>query len=320
MDGGLSFREAANLYEIPKSTLHSKMKNLSSVDAKKGSPTVLSKTEEDDIEKWIIYCAEQGFPVTKDIVCDQVQKFITSENRKTPFRNNRPGHRWFNGFMKRHTNLSKQIAQDLTVKRASVSESDLRLWFHDVESKMKDKGIPLTDPKRIFNLDESSFMLVPKESSVLAEKGAPVKRIVSNNEKGCLTVLFTASAEGVILPPMIMFDLKNVPKKEILEKIPESWGVAYSDNGWMTAETFFQFIANIFVPWLKKNNYQFPVILFVDNHASHVNLPLCKFCVENQVELVALYPNSTHIIAGLKQLMIQKEMKLKKKKQNYALN
>ena len=134
---------------------------------------------------------------------------------------------------------------------------------------------------------------------MLAERGAQVKRIVSNNENGNLTVLFTVSAEGVIVPPMIMFDLKNAPKKEILKKIPEGWGVAYSDSGWMTAETFFQFLANIFVPWLKKNNYEFPIVLFVDNHVSHVILPLCKFCVENQVELIALYPNSTHILQPL---------------------
>ena len=77
-----------NGFNIPKSTLHSKVKNLTSVDAKNGPPTILSKAEEDDIDKWVIYCTEQGFPVTKRALLDQVQRFITSEKRKTPFKNN----------------------------------------------------------------------------------------------------------------------------------------------------------------------------------------------------------------------------------------
>ena len=63
--------------------------------------------------------------------------------------------------MKRHRNISKRVDQNLPIKRVAVSESDLRLWFDDVGKKLSAKRIPLIDPKRIFNLDESSFMLVP---------------------------------------------------------------------------------------------------------------------------------------------------------------
>lgn len=37
----------------------------------------------------------------------------------------------------------------------------------------------------------------------------------------------------------------------------------------------------------------------MDGHSSHFTLPLCKFCQENQIEIIGLYPNATHIIQPL---------------------
>lgn len=48
-----------------------------------------------------------------------------------------------------------------------------------------------------------------------------------------------------------------------------------------------------------KNKVQFSVILFVDGHVSHLSLILSQFCKEHQIELIALYPNSTHILQPL---------------------
>ena len=42
-----------------------------------------------------------------------------------------------------------------------------------------------------------------------------------------------------------------------------------------------------------------PVILFIDGHASHMTLHLSQFCSSKQIELVALYPNSTHLIQAM---------------------
>ncbi|KAJ8940792.1 hypothetical protein NQ314_010602 [Rhamnusium bicolor] len=39
-----------------------------------------------------------------------------------------------------------------------------------------------------------------------------------------------------------------------------------------------------------------PVILFIDEHSSHLSLHTSKFCSEHSIVLVALYPNATHLI------------------------
>ncbi|KAB0805651.1 hypothetical protein PPYR_02621 [Photinus pyralis] len=106
------------------------------------------------------------------------------------------------------------------------------------------------------------------------------------------------SASGILAPPMILFKYKRMPQK-IAHSVPQDWGVGITDSGSMTGESFFEYITNIFYPWLIKENVEFPIILFVDGHTSHLTLKLSEFCSQNKITLVALLPNATHILQSL---------------------
>lgn len=67
----------------------------------------------------------------------------------------------------------------------------------------------------------------------------------------------------------------------------------------MTADCFYKYVTTIFYPWLVKNKIEFPVILYMDGHSSHLTQKLSQFCREKKIELVALYPNATHILQPL---------------------
>lgn len=90
---------------------------------------------------------------------------------------------------------------------------------------------------------------------------------------------------------------KRLP--QVQESLPDGYSVGFSDNSWMTAKSFYEYITNIFHPWLRGNGIIFPIILFIDGHASHMSLPLSEFCQNNQIELVALKANTTHILQPL---------------------
>lgn len=47
---------------------------------------------------------------------------------------------------------------------------------------------------------------------------------------------------------------------------------------------------------MKKRGAKFPVILFLDNHASHRTLAVHNLCKKLEIIVVCLYPNATHII------------------------
>lgn len=291
---GMKMYKAAMKCNVPKTTLSRKIHGYENVGARKGPSTVLTQEEEDDLVTWILYNAAHGEPVSKRKLLDCVKKYVISKNRKTPFTNGRPGKHWYQSFMKRHPNLSERVAQSLTKARASVCEQDIRTWFSKIKENHEKKHLLNIPPERIFNLDESAFQIVPSDNVVLAEKGAKFVYKVASTDKTNVTILTTISAAGKLLPPMMLFNLKYPPKKQILEKIPSHWEVGNTEKGWMTAVSFFQFIKNIFHKWLTENNVDLPVILYADKHTSHFSPEVLRFCRQKCIELTPLYPNSTH--------------------------
>lgn len=108
---------------------------------------------------------------------------IRSLKRISTFVNDRPGRHWYEGFLRRHTNLVKRMAENLTVRRAEVIENALRNWFNEVTNYFSSKELLNIAPERIF-CDEAAFLFNLKESSVLTEKGQKnVYKIEGNNEK-----------------------------------------------------------------------------------------------------------------------------------------
>lgn len=150
--------------------------------------------------------------------------------------------------------------------------------------------------KRVFNTDETAFFLCPKGIKALIRKGDKTAyNFINNDEKECLTTLITANAAGMLVPPMIMFNYERIPA-HISNLMPHGWGIGKSESGWMTGQSFYEFVANIFHPWIITNNIELPVVLFVDGHSSHLTMELSNFCTANRIELIALYPNATHIL------------------------
>ncbi|KAJ8959569.1 hypothetical protein NQ314_006218 [Rhamnusium bicolor] len=140
------------------------------------------------------------------------------------------------------------------------------------------------------------FFLQPKGDKVLTKKGAKsVYNVGTNDEKENLTVLVTANAAGELSPPMVVFKYERIPS-HIAHSINKSWGIGRSESGWMCGPTFYEYITNIFVPWLVEKKIRRPVLMFIDGHVSHMTLHLSQYCSKNAVELFALCPNSTHLI------------------------
>lgn len=118
---------------------------------------------------------------------------------------------------------------------------------------------------------------------------------VNSDEKECITTLVMGSAAGVVGPTMVVHSYVRIPA-DIAESTPTDWALGKSKSGWMTGELFYEYITNIFHPWLENNNISRPVILFIDGHTSHLTLHTSQFCVENKIILVALLPNATHLL------------------------
>lgn len=67
-----------------------------------GPATILTKQEEDLLEKWLLGLCRKGFPVVKRMRLECMKKTLDLAQRPSPFNNNLPGETWFKAFLKRH--------------------------------------------------------------------------------------------------------------------------------------------------------------------------------------------------------------------------
>lgn len=73
-----------------------------SITARKGPSPLFSHEEENAIAEYLSEMAMRGMGLRPADVMNLVQNFINREKRKTPFKNNRPGHTWYYSFISRH--------------------------------------------------------------------------------------------------------------------------------------------------------------------------------------------------------------------------
>ncbi|XP_055373588.1 uncharacterized protein LOC129606961 isoform X2 [Condylostylus longicornis] len=298
----ISIRAAAEKYGIPRSTLHDKLKGKTPEGpTTRGPDPVLTKDEELQIAEWCGKLSKCGFPLQVDDLLNTVEQILKHTGRANPFKNGRPGRTWLRGFFRRNPGLSLKEAENITKGRAVVTEEYIKKWFQDLSIFLESisQTTLLNDPRRIINGDETSFSLCPKTGKVIAPKSYKnVYQIQTGNEKETLTVLFVCTADGKVLPPMVIFPYIR-PPKEVVDSVPQNWFLGRTESGWMRSETFFEYVANCVNVWIEKQNIPRPVLFFVDGHKSHLTMELSTFCDENGIILYALPANTTHIMQPL---------------------
>jgi hypothetical protein len=151
--------------------------------------------------------------------------------------------------LKRYPEIKQKHAESVSKAPAAVTQDRIHGWFAEVSDYFKEKNLEsvLLDPNHIFNGDESGFALCPKSGKVLGparSKEDFYERVTSEKEQ--ITVMATFSANGNIVPSMLIF-----PYKKMLGR---------SDSGWINSEVFYEYIANHFIPFLKSSNIIRPVV------------------------------------------------------------
>lgn len=162
-----------------------------------------------------LHTANRGFPVTRIQLADSVELFLKREDRHTLFANYRLGKDWIQRFIDIHDeDIATRLTENLSRPCPIISEANIRMWFQEVNQYLQEENLAnvVVDPGRVFNLDESAFMLNPSRNKVLAQRGQRnVYNVVNGNEKESVTVSLKFSAAGDMCPPLIVLNYARVP-------------------------------------------------------------------------------------------------------------
>lgn len=294
----MSKKQASKIFGVPRTTLLDKLSGrVPEGPVSPGTRPTLTEAEEKTLVNYILLMADVGYPLTRKELLLEVKKILDLDGRKTAFRDNLPGKDWYKRFRQRNPELTMRTPQSLGHERAMINKDMVEMWFSTLfkflDSEVPDYKMLINNPRRIFNADESGFPLCIKSGKVLAGVGSKhVYQVVTNN-KTQITVMACFNALGDYLPPLIVYPgqrLRDVGLSSFTEAI-----FGQTENGWMDADLFVAFLEH-FLHFVKSKSIPFPVILFVDGHATHMTLAASEFCSKNGIILYCLLPNATHIL------------------------
>lgn len=151
---------------------------------------------------------------------------------------------------------------------------------------------------QIFNVDESGLSTVPtKKPKVISPVGVKrVAKVVSAERGKSITVVCAINASGSYIPPFFIFPRKRLRPDLMLMCPPGSHGIAH-ESGWMTNDNFLIYLEH-FKKYAKPSNDN-PILLILDNHASHVSLAAISFCRNNHITMLGFPPHTTHRLQPL---------------------
>lgn len=289
-DGGISIRQAAEEFNVPKSTLGDRISGRTLHGAKSGKSKYLGDEEEDILVKFLLKCAAIGYPRSRKEVIAMVQRFCDSRNM-----NVQVTHGWWERFCLRHPEISLRTTSGLSYARAKGQNTEALCSYFDIledtfnEHKLHDK------PALVFNMDETGLPLSPAPPKGVCKKGTKTPNSITSGDKSQITVIGCINAAGHCIPPMIIWDRKTLHADMTKGELP---GTIYglSSKGWVDQELFQIWFEHHFLRYAPPIR---PILLLMDGHSSHYCPDTVFLAAKEKVILFTLPPNTTHLTQPL---------------------
>ena len=172
-------------------------------------PKVL-KEKEGELAKRIAKLAKNGFPLTGK----KVQKVKNAhENRIKGFsvKHAAPGYIWLCNFIQHHKKLKVKKASQINKNGASSLIPQFVLaWFREHVTGIIQK-YKITDPRCIWNIDESNVTNILQEQKFVSKKGKKLNQVVGSEQAETSTIIGCINAAGEKMPPLIIHKGVRVP-------------------------------------------------------------------------------------------------------------
>lgn len=134
--------------------------------------------------RWLCEMSQRDMGLRMCKFLDFVQSVVKKENRQTPFRDGRPGKKWYYSFMNRNSHIiSSRIETPLELKRSKVTKEKIDTWYNSFRDFLCSKDL-IDKPNRIWNADETGFNMSNNKCKVIGptrrDKSVPLISVESS--------------------------------------------------------------------------------------------------------------------------------------------
>lgn len=291
VEDNVSVRRAAEMYGVPKSTLQDRISGRVPFGKKSGPTKFLTDEEETELVNFICGCATVGYAKSKQQILSLVSNVVKSKG----IQESAVTDGWWRSFKGRNAQLTIRAGEQLSYSRAVATSPEIIARYFDLLEQTLIENELMDSPSQIYNMDETGLPLDPKPSKVITTRGVKHPMTINSGNKAQITVVSVCSASGHVLPPMVIFDRKNLKPELTYGEVPGSiYGL--SKNGWIDSELFELWFRNHFLPNVPSVR---PLLLIMDGHSSHYQPSVIRVAAKEQILLFCLPPNTTHLLQPL---------------------
>lgn len=298
VESGLSVRQAAKQFNIPKSTIGDRVSGRLGLNSNHGRPPALSPELESKIVSSIKMAAKLGVGLSQSQILRRTKELCSRLDIQSGYSNFHAGKDWFAGLKRRYPELVLRKPEKLTSVRARMLNPEVLGKYFDALFSIITEGSYGEHPERVWNCDETGFNMEHDPVRVYAEKGD--RSVVSkvSTKSSNLTVMACVNAKGSRMPPMII--TKGKTTRSIMgfrtEDAPEGSVWTFQKNGWISDEIGERWFNDVF---LKHCGPERPQLLLLDGHGSHETLAIIERAMEESITLMVFPPHCTHFLQPL---------------------
>ncbi|EFQ94160.1 hypothetical protein PTT_08258 [Pyrenophora teres f. teres 0-1] len=268
-----SIRALARAYNVPESTLRTRLRGVHPRSEIVSVNRKLLTTEEQSLVQWILDLNQRGFPPYIIDVRRMADALLAARGQDPPL----------------HLKVYSQRAR-------CEDPVAIAAWFKLVEETRQAYGIQDIDT---YNFDETGFMMGVAATSKVVTSSDTVGRAatVQPGNRDWVTTIECINASGWCLPPLVILSGKQ-HQASWYHHLPTDWVVAVSDNGWTTDQ--------LGVEWVKHfNRHTAPRthgvyrLLILDGHSSHATPEFDQYCTENKIITLCMPAHTSHLLQPL---------------------
>lgn len=198
----LSIRQAALIYDIPKSTLYERIHGVKNRVESRAKSFKLTEIEENSLKKWVISMDVRGAAPRPSMVQEMANLLLTTRGT-TPIQT--VGKNWVTNYVKRHPELDIRFSRRYNYKRAKCEDPKIITeWFNLVQKTISEHGILEDD---IYNFDETGFAMGLTATAKVVTRAEYYGRrsLLQPGNREWVTSIECTGASGYSLPPMVIF-------------------------------------------------------------------------------------------------------------------
>ena len=287
-EGVCGVNHAAMLHGVPKTTLKNRLSGRVAHGINPGPKPYLNKDEEKELTTFLKNCSSMGYGKTRKDVLTIAETYA---RKKGELRKSKISDGWWHRFVERQNrSLVLRKGDSISFLRMDAMNKDtLKQYFDLLEETLKENNLE-NSPMSIYNVDETGIPLNPKTPKVVTAKSTKKVRYQSTGRKGQLTVVACGNACGQVIPPLIIFDAKNIRHAWTRNEVPGSKYGA-SDKGWINSDLFESWFHEHFLPNAVNDR---PLLLLLDGHSTHYQPKTIRIAREHDVLILCLLPHTTH--------------------------